>query len=57
MMRFAHHIQAIKFSWIYRVGAGTGVLAAQRLGTFMLRYYCFSIVLQKWLATLLLQPC
>ena len=36
VMRFTHHIQAIKFSLVYGVVARIGVLAAQRLRTFEL---------------------
>jgi len=57
VMRFTHHIQAIKFSLVYGVVARIGVLAAQRLRTFELWYCCFNIVQQKWVATLLLMPC
>jgi len=33
-LRFVHHIQAIKFSVVYRVAARKGLLAAERLRTF-----------------------
>jgi len=32
-MRFTHHIQAIKFSLVYRVAARIGVLVAEWLRT------------------------
>jgi len=44
IMRFIHHIQAINFSLIYRVAARIDVLAAQRLRTSVLRYYCVNTV-------------
>jgi len=56
-MRFTHRIQAINFSLVYRVEAGMGVLAAQRLRTSVLRYYCINIVQQNLVATLLLLTC
>jgi len=33
ILRFTHHIQAIKFSLVYRVTARKGLLAAERLRT------------------------
>jgi len=33
MLRFTHHIQAIKFSLVYRVAVREGLLAAERLRT------------------------
>jgi len=58
LMRFTHHIPTVEFSLLCCVVAlGVRVLAAQRLKTSVLRYHCFSIVQQKWVATLLLLPC
>jgi len=37
MMHFTHHIQAVKFSVVYRCAASTGVLAAERLRNSVLR--------------------
>jgi len=51
-MRSTHPIRANKFSVHYLVGVRRGVLAALRLGSTVLRYYCFNIVQQKWVATL-----
>ena len=44
LMRFTHHTQARKFSFVYPVAARITMLVAQRLRTSVLRYYCFSIV-------------
>jgi len=48
IMCFTHHIRAIKSSSHYRVAAPRGVLTARRLGTALLRYYCFDTVLPRW---------
>ena len=57
MMHFTHHTQAVKFSVVHRVSARTGIHVVQRLRSSVLRYYCFNIVQQKWVAMLLLLRC
>jgi len=53
-MRFTHHIQLSSF--VYRTAACRGVLAARRLRITVLGKYCFNVVQQECVATLLLLP-
>jgi len=46
ILRFTHHIQAIKFSLVYRVAARKGLLAEERLRTSGC-YDIFASVQQK----------
>jgi len=47
ILRFTHHIQAIKFNLVYRVAARKGLLAAERLRTFGCYYNIASAYFSK----------
>jgi len=52
-MQFFYHIQDVKFSKVGRLATRRGVFAVQQLSS-VLRYYCFNILQQNWVAKLLL---